>query len=509
MKKAALVILVGLWLWACRGGAVKSDVLENPAAKSVTRWTEKTELFLEFPPLVAKEVSRFSVHLTDLDSFKPLTAGRVVVELRAADGGIESFDVEAPSRSGIFGLNVKPARPGARTLTIRLESPTLQDVHEVGAVEVFSDPQEAARSVEGEAIEAIGFLKEQQWTLDFATAVVSEHSLRESIRVPAEVRPKTGGEAEVIAPVAGRIAAGGVIPGAGTPVHNGQVLARIVPKTAIPADRAALELSVTEALSSLGLAEKDRQRVERLVNAGAIPGRRLDEATAAEANARARLETSRSLLAQHELTRSAEGESTGQVEFILRAPITGVIADSGAVAGSGVEEGQRMFRIIALDPVHVIGFVPEADSDRLRLLTEGELELPGDNRSLPLSRIVSVGRVVDPESRTVSVIFEMANPGARLAVGQSVFIRLFTGGQSPGLAVPESAIVDDAGRPVVFVQSAGESFLRRPVRLGIRDSGYVGILEGVNRGERVVTAGAYQIRLAALSPQVPAHGHVH
>jgi len=83
------------------------------------------------------------------------------------------------------------------------------------------------------------------------------------------------------------------------------------------------------------------------------------------------------------------------------------------------------------------------------------------------------------------------------------------GGRSLGLAVPESAIVDDAGRPVVFVQAAGESFLRRPVRLGIRDSGNIGILEGVTRGERVVTAGAYQIRLAALSPQVPAHGHVH
>jgi len=509
MKKAALVILAGLWLWGCRGEAVKSDVLEDPAAKSVTRWTEKTELFLEYPPLVAGEVSRFSVHLTDLDSFKPLTAGRVVVELRASDGGMESFDVEAPSRPGIFGLDVKPATPGVGTLAIRLESPTLQDVHEVGAVEVFSDPQEAARSVEGEAIEAIGFLKEQQWTLDFATAVVSEHSLRESIRVPAEVRPKTGGEAEVIAPVAGRIAAGGVIPGAGTPVHNGQVLARIVPKTAIPADRAALELNVTEALSSLGLAEKDRQRVERLVNAGAIPGRRLDEATAAEANARARLEASRSLLAQHELTRSAEGQSTEHFEFFLRAPITGVIADSLAVAGAGVEEGQRLFRVVALDPVHVVAFVPEADSNRLGRLTEGELEIFGGNQPVPLGRVVSVGRVVDPESRTVSVIFELGNPDARFAVGQLVFVRLFTGNKALGLAVPESAIVDDAGRPVVFVQVAGESFLRRPVRLGIRDSGYVGILDGVAPGERVVTAGAYQIRLAALSPQVPAHGHVH
>jgi len=509
MKKAALVILASLWLWSCQGGSAKSGVSGDPAVKSVTLWTEKTELFLEYPPLVAGEVSRFSVHLTDLDSFKPLAAGRIVVELRLSDGGTESFAVETPSRPGIFGLDVKPAKPGVGTLIVRLESPALRDVHEVGAVEVFSDPQEAARSAEGEAIESISFLKEQQWTLDFGTAVVSGHSLRESLRVPAEVRPRTGGEAGVIAPVSGRIAAGGVIPGAGTPVRQGQILARVIPKTAIPADRAALELGITEALSSLALAEKDLQRVERLVNAGAVPGRRLDESTAAEANARARLEASRALLAQHELTRSAEGESTDHVEFILRAPITGVIADSFAVAGAGVEEGQSLFRVVALDPVHVVAFVPEADSGRLRGLTEGELEIPGENRPLPLGRVVSVGRVVNPESRTVSVIFELGNPEARFAVGQSVFVRLFTGGHTLGLAVPESAIVDDAGRPVVFVQAAGESFLRRPVRLGIRASGYVGILDGVAPGERVVTAGAYQIRLAALSPQVPAHGHVH
>jgi len=509
MKKAALVVLAGLWLWACRGGAVKSDVSENPTARSITQWTEKTELFLEYPPLIAGEVSRFSVHLTELNSFKPLTAGRVIVELRSTDGGTESFSVEAPSRPGIFGLDVKPTKPGVWKLVVRLESPALQDVHGVGNVEVYSSPWEAARSPKEEAIEAISFLKEQQWTLDFAIAIVKEHSLRESLRVPAEIRPRTGGEAGVITPVAGRIAAGGVIPGTGAAVRQGEILARIVPKTAIPADRAALELNLTEALSSLALAEKDLQRVERLANAGAIPGRRLDESTVAEANARARLEAARILLAQHELTRSAEEGSTENLEFILRAPIAGVIADSLAVAGAGVEEGQRLFRVVALDPVYVVAFIPEADSGRLDGLTEGEMEVFGDGRSIPLGRVVSVGRVVDPVSRTVPVIYEFRNPEARLAVGQSVFVRLFTGNKTVGLAVPESAIVDDAGRPVIFIQVAGESFLRRPVRLGLRDSGYVGILEGANGGERVVTSGAYQIRLAALSPQVPAHGHVH
>jgi RND family efflux transporter MFP subunit len=478
-------------------------------AISVTKWTEKTELFLEYPPLVAGQVSRFSVHLTELAGFKPLTEGRVVVELRSADGSKESFSADAPSRPGIFGLDVRPVNPGAGTLVISFDSPALKDVHEVRAVQVFSSSEDAARAAKTEAIEAISFLKEQQWALDFATAVADERPLRESLRVPAEVRPRTGGEAEVIAPVAGRIATVGDIPSAGTAVERGQVLARLVPKSTAPSDRVTLELGVTEATSGLMLAEKDRQRVERLVSAGALPERRLLEATAAEANAKARLEASRALLAQHEMMRSSDGESTGPAEFLLKAPIAGVVAESLAVPGSAVEEGQKLFRVVALDPVHVVGYVPEAAGERLHSITGGELELPGTEQPLSLGRVLSVGRIVDPGTRTLSVIFEVANPGARLAVGQSAFVRLFTGSRTSGLSVPESAIVDDAGRPVVFVQAAGESFVRRPVRLGIRDSGYLGILEGVARGERIVTTGAYQIRLAALSPQVPAHGHVH
>jgi multidrug efflux pump subunit AcrA (membrane-fusion protein) len=68
--------------------------------------------------------------------------------------------------------------------------------------------------------------------------------------------------------------------------------------------------------------------------------------------------------------------------------------------------------------------------------------------------------------------------------------------------------VDDAGRPVVFVQREGESFARRPVTLGARDGSFIGV-EGVTAGDRVVVRGAPLIRLAALSTSVPSHGHVH
>ena len=62
---------------------------------------------------------------------------------------------------------------------------------------------------------------------------------------------------------------------------------------------------------------------------------------------------------------------------------------------------------------------------------------------------------------------------------------------------------------MAFVQTGGESFERRPVQLGSAADGYVHVIEGVEPGERVVNRGAYLIRLAAMSTQIPAHGHVH
>ncbi len=87
-------------------------------------------------------------------------------------------------------------------------------------------------------------------------------------------------------------------------------------------------------------------------------------------------------------------------------------------------------------------------------------------------------------------------------------MRLLTGAREQTRAVPVSALVDDGGRQVVFVQASGESFERRPVTPGPRDAGFVAV-DGVSAGDRVVVRGAPLVRLASLSTQVPAHGHVH
>ncbi len=145
---------------------------------------------------------------------------------------------------------------------------------------------------------------------------------------------------------------------------------------------------------------------------------------------------------------------------------------------------------------------------RLRQMSGAEVQA-ADEAPRPLGNLISIGRIVDPQARTVPVIYELDNRDKRLAIGQSVRVRLFTSASETAPAVRQAAVVDDAGRPVVFVQLSGEAFARRPVKLGNRQQDYVQILEGVRPGERVVTKGAYLIRLAAMSSSIPAHGHVH
>ena len=70
-------------------------------------------------------------------------------------------------------------------------------------------------------------------------------------------------------------------------------------------------------------------------------------------------------------------------------------------------------------------------------------------------------------------------------------------------------MVDDNGRSTVFVMEGGESFFKRVIRPGIRSGGWVQVLDGVKDGERVVSRGAYELKLSTATGAIPEHGHQH
>jgi membrane fusion protein, heavy metal efflux system len=503
-----LFVIIGV-ASGCNRSTAPEATPEELDALSVTRWTDKTELFAEYPPLAAGSTSRFAIHLTRLDTFKPLTDGNVQVRLEGGPNPPEVFDVSGPSRPGIFGVDVKPAHAGTRQLIIVLRSTGLVDEHRVGEVDVHANAEAArtAAAAGGEDTPGISFLKEQQWSLDFGTALVKEQAVRESLRVPARLEARPGGAAEVVAPIDGRLTR--VLEVAlGASVSRGQELARLLPPPSAPADLPQLQRARAEAQTALALAIRDRERAERLTSAGAAPAKRLEDARSAEEQVKTRLTAAEASLAQYNAAR-AGGATDIEGLFVIRAPVSGVIAQRDAATGANVTAGRVLFGVVDASQVHVVGQVPEAEAARARLARAAELEIARQPDRVPTGRLVSVGKVLDPQSRTLPITFAFDNQALGLPVGQAVFLHLLMDATAPRPVVPAAAVVDDAGRPIVFVQREGETFERRAVTLGPRSGDLVQITEGVKTGDRVVTKGAYLVRLASLSTSVPAHGHVH
>ena len=504
-----LLILV-LALGACgsrTASAPDGEPTERPAL-AFTDWTEQTELFVELPALVVGEESPFAAHVTRLADFAPLTEGRATAVLRGPDGREERFPIEGVLRPGIFRPVVTPGAAGPRTLSIEVESGELRVVHDLGTVEVYADDG-AAREALGEEGPPLGgriaFLKEQQWTIDFGTSEATVRELRASLRVFGRIEARPEGDATVRAPVDGRIVEG-AFPVIGAHVERDATIASLAQRLDA-ADRASLDLALASARMDVAQAERERGRLDALRAAGAIPERRVLEAQHVQDEARAALTAAARRLSLFERALRSGGGHAGALP--VRAPIEGDVVAIVVGPGALVAAGDPLFRIIAPGSVWLSLDVPEGDLARLGATLAATFRVPGEEteREAAASTLVSRGLVVDPETHTSTVRFALEDPS--VPIGMHVEGRLFTGVPAATLAVPWSAVLDDGGMRVVYVQVEGEAFERRVVRLGVRDGDFVGVTSGLSPSERVVSRGALAVKLAGASGTIPAHGHTH
>ncbi|HET8732181.1 MAG TPA: efflux RND transporter periplasmic adaptor subunit, partial [Anaeromyxobacteraceae bacterium] len=346
------------------------------------------------------------------------------------------------------------------------------------------------------------------------TAAAAERTLRPSVVANGVLRARSDGEAHVVAPVTGRlVGAGASFPHVGMVVKKDQVLATIAPRLGSEADPATLEAAAGQARARLDLARKERERLEALYAEQAVPERRVAEARAAETVAREEDAAASRRLSQYRGTQRATGEgATARVE--LRSPVAGVVAAVSTAPGAFVEEGKPLFHVVDPGRLWLDVQVPEADIGRIGRPAGAWFEVQGFERPFTVDprdggKVVAFGGVVDAQTRTTPLIFELPNPGGALRVGMFARVHVLAGEPVKGLAVPASAVVDDGKQEVVFVLVSGEAFERRPVKLGVRDGDQVQVLDGLAPGERVVSRGAWQVRLAAAGGAVPSSGHVH
>lgn len=493
----------------------------EPPDQVITQFGVSTELFVEFPALVKGRSWPFAVHLTKLTDYKALTAGTVTVRLEGAGAPPEEFVQQGPSRPGYFRTVVEPKHVGLRHLTLTVRAGDLHDVHDLGPFPVYRSVEEAIRSEPIDDAEVgsdeISFLKEQQWKLDFGLAEVRERKLRPALAANGTLQPRHHGEAWVSAPQEGRILEaeeGGEFPHMGLRVEKGQVLAVLaIPLHEGAGDPATMELAVERSRVEFTAAERELKRLTGLFEQEAVPERRVIEARSRQEKAWAELQAAKRRLENFRAQQRSEGEgAAGRV--VLRAPIAGTIVGSKVVPGVFVDPGDELFQIVDLERLWLEVHVPASQSFRVAEAAGAWFEVEGSERVFEVSeetggRLVTVGGVVDPATRTVPVIFELPNPEGLLRVGMFARVRVLTRDPRQALAIPRDAIIEEDGKTVAYVQLGGETFERRILKLGLRDGDWVEVLEGLDDGDVLVTKGAYYVRLAAAGGAVPSHGHAH
>ena len=179
-----------------------------------------------------------------------------------------------------------------------------------------------------------------------------------------------------------------------------------------------------------------------------------------------------------------------------------------------VDLSHWLFQIVNLDTLWIEANVSEYDLARVRQAPGASYRLAAyPDRIVPIlsggGRLIDVGAVVDPDTRTVPIRYEVPNKDGTLRVGMFADLLVETNRKQTALAVPKDAVVDEGGEVVAYVQRGGETFERRRVEVGIRDANQVEIRNGLAAGDRVATKGAYTIRLSTMSSAIPAHGHAH
>jgi len=267
-----------------------------------------------------------------------------------------------------------------------------------------------------------------------------------------ELRPQR--EAKIRAELGGSMLE--VLVEEGQAVMRGALLGRIETRTLDDARQSAAS-AVRNAENQLGVARREVERTEKLVNAGAIAARDLDLVRSNVTAVEAQLADSKARLA------SAERQLG---DAVIRAPIGGIVSMKSVNAGDVVSSGTELFTVIDPSSMRLEAAVPSEDLSQLRIGAAVEFTVRGYDQTFA-GRIERIAPQADSTTRQVPIFVTIPNVGGRLVAG------LFAEGRvvaqtASGVVVPVNAVNTSTEGAWVLRVTNGKTE-RVNVTLGLRD----------------------------------------
>jgi RND family efflux transporter MFP subunit len=312
------------------------------------------------------------------------------------------------------------------------------------------------------------------------TAIVAESAGGETITLSGTVESQV--EVDLAFRIGGRLVERLV--GVGDTVEPGQVIARLDPADETNALRGA-EAAQAAAAAQLSEARSTYQRQRQLFERDIVSRAGLERAEQAFTSAQSAFDAAEAQvnIAQRRLT-----------DTVLEADAPGVVTAVGAEAGEVVTAGRRIVQLARDEGKDAVFDVPAAIAATAPPDPEVAVTLGLNPGVVATGRIREVAPRADPSTGTIRVRIGLIDPPEEMRLGSTVNGRVHFGG-SGGIEIPASALTASDGAPAVWVVDPESNTVSlRAVQVTRFSPATVAVSEGVEVGERIVTAGVQALR---------------
>ncbi len=355
---------------------------------------------------------------------------------------------------------------------------------------------------------------------------VERRAVTESISAAGEIRYDATRMAQVSPAADGIVRQVNV--NVGDWVNRGQVLA-VVDSEKV----GQLKSELLSALSDEQLKQATLDRIEPVVQSGAVPAKRLletqtdlrqatvavDQAVRAFENLGLQVDASQLRALGPERAKTAirklgMEQITADVSsdnlIAVVAPLEGRVVARETVVGEVVDRGTSIIRVADTRTVWLDLRIP-AEQASLASIGQRVRYRPDGTEEEHRGNVIWISSDVDAQTRTVRVRAELANEDGGLRNESFGLGEIVLREESDAIVVPDSAIQWDGENSLVFVRDARffeverpKFFIARSVRVGVSEDGFSEIIAGVLPGEVVATSGSNVLRSQLLKTRLGA-----
>ena len=311
------------------------------------------------------------------------------------------------------------------------------------------------------------------------------------IRTGGQILSSRSDEMTVVAPADGIVSFGGNY-FEGAAVDEGQMLFSVISGTIQDGNR------IGKAKVAYEAAKAEYERASSLVDSKIVSRKEYVRIKENYENAR---------LAYEALKPNADG--TG---VVVSSPCGGYVESIFVREGDYVSMGAPLACVVRNSSLVLQADLSQTYYDRAGGIVSANFRTPSMDRTENVKalggRLLSVGRSSAAASHYIPVTFSIpADSG--FVPGSFAEVWLLTGVRNDVISLPLQAVTEEQGVNFVYIKMDESCYSKQEVTLGESDGERVEIVSGVRAGDNVVTAGAYNVRLASASNAIPAHTHNH